>query len=200
MAGQLNHSPSDQRSQRRLNQEIQETLNFDPNANIQLLLKRPVLRLNSSSVHSFHTRLPRDRVVSFVRRAPPLGPDVRLTLPCGWNIITQSPRRRVAAAACIGHEWRPGRHPAANSTKNGRRSVGSFALGQSGGHVRTTPEQHYARPVLAVQPSRIPLCAFISHAQGSSGVVATMPFVWHGRTKSPTTRAGPILDLALRLE
>ena len=40
-----------------------------------------------------------------------------------------------------------------------------------------------------------PLSAFIPHAQGSSGVVATMPFVWRGRTKSPTTRAGRVLDL-----
>ena len=34
-----------------------------------------------------------------------------------------------------------------------------------------------------------------SHAQGSSGVVATMPFVWRGRTKSPTTRPGRALTL-----
>lgn len=31
-------------------------------------------------------------------------------------------------------------------------------------------------------------------------VVAIMPFVWRGRTESPTTRAGPSLDVALRLE
>ena len=47
-------------------------------------------------------------------------------------------------------------------------------------------------PVLRLFPLRV----FISHAQGSSGVVATMPFVWRGRTKSPTTRAGPSLELA----
>ena len=50
------------------------------------------------------------------------------------------------------------------------------------------------------RPSLIPLCAFISHAQGSSGAVATTPFVWRGRAKSPTTRAEPSLELALRLE
>ena len=44
------------------------------------------------------------------------------------------------------------------------------------------------------------LCAFLSHVQGSSGVVATIPFVWHGRTKSPTSRAGPCPELALRPE
>ena len=36
----------------------------------------------------------------------------------------------------------------------------------------------------------LPLCAFISHAQGSSGVVAAMPFVWRDRAQSPATRAG----------
>ena len=55
-------------------------------------------------------------------------------------------------------------------------------------------------PTGQARPSLIPLCAFVSHAQGSSGVVATMPLVWRGRTKSPTTRAGPSLELALRLE
>ena len=42
-------------------------------------------------------------------------------------------------------------------------------------------------------------CALISHAQGSSGVVDTMPFAWRGHTKSLTTRARPSPDLALRL-
>ena len=50
------------------------------------------------------------------------------------------------------------------------------------------------------RPSRIPLCAFILHAQRSSGAVATTPFVWRGRAKSPTTRAEPSLELASRLE
>ena len=45
-----------------------------------------------------------------------------------------------------------------------------------------------------------PPCACISHAQGSSGVVVNMAFVWRGRTKSATTRAGRALDLAVRLE
>ena len=52
-----------------------------------------------------------------------------------------------------------------------------------------------------VQPLRVfPLFAFISRAQGSSGAVATMPFVWRSHAKSPTTRAGRALDIALRLE
>ena len=42
---------------------------------------------------------------------------------------------------------------------------------------------------MPVKPSRIPLFAFISRAQGSSGAVATMPFVWRSHAKSPTTRA-----------
>ena len=40
----------------------------------------------------------------------------------------------------------------------------------------------------------------IAHAQGSSGVVDTMPFAWRGHTKSLTTRARPSPDLAVRLE
>ena len=45
-----------------------------------------------------------------------------------------------------------------------------------------------------------PLFAFDSSAQGSSGVVAAMPFVWRGHAKSPTTRARPSPDLAVWLE
>ena len=45
-----------------------------------------------------------------------------------------------------------------------------------------------------------PLFAVISRAQGSSGAVATMPFVWRSHAKSPPTRAGCALDIALRLE
>ena len=44
------------------------------------------------------------------------------------------------------------------------------------------------------------LFAFIQRAQGSSGAVATMPFVWRSHAKSPTTRAGRALDTALWLE
>ena len=53
-------------------------------------------------------------------------------------------------------------------------------------------------PSFATPP--LPVCAFTSHAQGSNVVVATMPCVWLGRAKSPTTRAGRALDSALRLE
>ena len=45
-----------------------------------------------------------------------------------------------------------------------------------------------------------PLFAFTSRAQGSSGAVATVPFVWRSHAKAPTTRAGRALDIALRLE
>ena len=45
-----------------------------------------------------------------------------------------------------------------------------------------------------------PLFAFTSSAQGSSGAVATMPFVWRSHAKSPTTRAGRALDIASWLE
>ena len=45
-----------------------------------------------------------------------------------------------------------------------------------------------------------PLFAFISRGKGSSGAVATMPFVWRSHAKSPTTRAGRALDIALWLE
>ena len=44
------------------------------------------------------------------------------------------------------------------------------------------------------------LFAFTSRAQGSSGAVATVPFVWRSHAKAPTTRAGRALDIALRLE
>ena len=42
--------------------------------------------------------------------------------------------------------------------------------------------------------------SLISHAQGSSGVVGTVPFAWRGHTKRPTTRARPSPDLAVWLE
>ena len=45
-----------------------------------------------------------------------------------------------------------------------------------------------------------PLCALVPRVQGSSGAVATVHFVWRGHTKTPTTRAGPWPDFALRLE
>ena len=45
-----------------------------------------------------------------------------------------------------------------------------------------------AWPVLRVFPP----CALISHAQGSSGAVATVPIAWRGHTKRlTTTRARP---------
>ena len=50
-------------------------------------------------------------------------------------------------------------------------------------------------PVLRLFPP----CTLISHTQGSSGVVDTMPFVWRSHAKSPPTRAGCALDIALRL-
>ena len=40
----------------------------------------------------------------------------------------------------------------------------------------------------------------IGPVQGSSGAVATMQLVWRSHAKSPTTRAGRALDIALRLE
>ena len=40
-----------------------------------------------------------------------------------------------------------------------------------------------------------PLFAFTSRAQGSSGAVATMPFVWRSHAKAPTTQAGVRLTL-----
>ena len=52
------------------------------------------------------------------------------------------------------------------------------------------------RPVLRLFPP----CAPSSHAQGSSGVVATVPLVWRGHTKRLTTRARPSPDLAVWLE
>ena len=52
-----------------------------------------------------------------------------------------------------------------------------------------------------VRPSRIPpLCALVPRVQGSSGAVSTVQFVWRGHAKTPTTRAGPWPDFALRLE
>ena len=45
-----------------------------------------------------------------------------------------------------------------------------------------------------------PLCALVPRVQGSSGAVATVQFVWRGHAKTPTTRAGPWPDFALRLE
>ena len=45
-----------------------------------------------------------------------------------------------------------------------------------------------------------PYCVFSSRAQGSSGVVATVPLVWRGHTKSTAARSGPGPDLAMWLE
>ena len=45
-----------------------------------------------------------------------------------------------------------------------------------------------------------PLGARIPRARGSSGATATVPFVWRGHTKTPTTRAGRALDIAVWLE
>ena len=45
-----------------------------------------------------------------------------------------------------------------------------------------------------------PLCALVPCVQGSSGAVATVQFVWRGHAETPTTRAGPWPDFALRLE
>ena len=51
-------------------------------------------------------------------------------------------------------------------------------------------------PVLRLFPPHAPS----SHAQGSSGVVATVPLVWRGHTKRTTARSGPGPDLAMWLE
>ena len=57
-------------------------------------------------------------------------------------------------------------------------------------------EMDWAVPVLRLFPPHAPS----SHAQGSSGVVATVPPVWRGHTKSTTARSGPGPDLAMWLE
>ena len=49
-------------------------------------------------------------------------------------------------------------------------------------------------------PRVFPLCALVPRVQGSSGAVATVQFVWRGHAKTPTTRAGPWPDFALRRE
>ena len=49
-------------------------------------------------------------------------------------------------------------------------------------------------------PRVFPLRALIPRVQGSSGAVATVQFAWRGHAKTPTTRAGPWPDFALRLE
>ena len=46
----------------------------------------------------------------------------------------------------------------------------------------------------------LPLCALVPRVQGSSGAVATVQFVWRGHAHTPTTRAEPWPDFALRLE
>ena len=45
-----------------------------------------------------------------------------------------------------------------------------------------------------------PLCALVPRVQGSSGAAATVQFVCRSHAKTPTTRAGPWPDFALRLE
>ena len=56
----------------------------------------------------------------------------------------------------------------------------------------------YILPMLGPVQSSLrvfPLCAFISHAQGSSGAIAAMPFVWRGRAKAPPLGPGRALTL-----
>ena len=55
-------------------------------------------------------------------------------------------------------------------------------------------------PAALYVPRVFPLCALMPRVQGSSGVVATVQFAWRGHAKTPTTRAGPWPDFALRLE
>ena len=52
------------------------------------------------------------------------------------------------------------------------------------------------RPVLRLFPPHAPS----PHAQGSSGVIATVLLVWRGHTKSTTARSGPGPNLAVWLE
>ena len=63
-------------------------------------------------------------------------------------------------------------------------------------------EQHKGEEMMAPSTSLrvFPLCALVPRAQGSTGAVATVRFVWRGHAKTPTTRAGPWPDFALRLE
>ena len=69
-------------------------------------------------------------------------------------------------------------------------STASFSAGERRRQLRGD------RRVLRLFPPHAPS----SHAQGSSGVVATVPFAWRGHTKSTTARSGPSPDLAVRLE
>ena len=62
--------------------------------------------------------------------------------------------------------------------------------------VLLTPYYDFYEYVLRV----FPLCALVPRVQGSSGAAATVQFVWRGHAKTPTTRAGPWPDFALRLE
>ena len=69
----------------------------------------------------------------------------------------------------------------------------------------TSPRKTYAQsthyqPICTSFLRVFPLCALVPRAQGSSGAVATVQFVWRGHAKTPTTRAGPWPDFALRLE
>ena len=77
--------------------------------------------------------------------------------------------------------------------------------------LRREPELHVLRHVYDVIRWQVrihdtyvlrvfPLCALVPRVQGSSGAVSTVQFVWRGHAKTPTTRAGPWPDFALRLE
>ena len=69
-------------------------------------------------------------------------------------------------------------------------STASFSAGERRRQLRGD------RRVLRLFPPHAPS----SHAQGSSGVVATVPFAWRGHTKSTTARSGPSPDLVVWLE
>ena len=99
-----------------------------------------------------------------------------------------------------------------------RREIGLRALRQLVSGTGAVVQPYFDRPLLMGvllkvvkrEPSRLirheavlrlfPPCALVSRAQGSSGAVATVQFVWRGHAKTPTTRAGPWPDFALRLE
>ena len=84
--------------------------------------------------------------------------------------------------------WLPRQRPAAGVTvllAPGLHDVGE-GLALDARDSNTTWRSAQARP-----PRVPPLCVHFAHAQGSSGDVAPVPIVWRGRTKSPTTRAGP---------
>ena len=70
-----------------------------------------------------------------------------------------------------------------------------------GGHRPADEHVGHGHSAAPARPSPTPPNVHSFHTRrGSSGVVATVLFVWRGRAKSPTTRAGPSLGLTLRLE